>query len=91
MGKLILKVLQGMLFGAAVLWAADWGVLRVRIARGSGYGSVVVNEFLRSPLKGNKEEYDVVGREPKPCVHSSLPEPEGTPCWWLQTHPNEWE
>ncbi len=91
MGRLILKIVQGMLFGGILIWAADWGALRWKIAHGNGYSTVQVNEFLRSPLKGNKEEYDVVGQEDKPCVRSMLPEPEGTPCWWIQTHRNEWE
>lgn len=91
MGTSILRFLQGALIGAVIVYASDWGLLQYRIAHGTGYGQVQVNQFLGTPLKGNKEEYDLMGQIQRSCVRSLLPEPEGVPCWWLEKHQNEWE
>ena len=36
-----------------ILYAGDWVILRIRIAHGTAYGSVDVDQFLASALKGN--------------------------------------
>jgi hypothetical protein len=73
-----------------ILYLLDWAALRVKIARGSGYGSVQVDTYLSTPLKGNKAEYDYTGSQPVTCVKAFFPHGD-PPCWWLMRHPARWE
>jgi hypothetical protein len=73
-----------------VIYLLDWGILRIRVARGNGYDTVQVSEFLSTPLKGNKAEYDYMGAQPVPCARSVFPH-GAAPCWWLRRHPAQWE
>lgn len=89
-GRLVRGVLV-LVFLLVNLYFWDWVVLRVRVSRGSGFGSVQVNQFLATPLKGNKVEYDYMGTAPVTCSRSLFPQ-EGYPaCWWLARHPTQWE
>jgi hypothetical protein len=73
-----------------VLYAGDWLVLRMRVSHGTAYGVVQVNQFLATPLKGNKVEYDLMGTVPMTCSRSIFP--QGNPaCWWLERHTSQWE
>ena len=56
----------GFLAVLVVLYLGDWAVLRVR-AGGQASSSVQVEQFLRTPLKGQKEEFDYMG-----TVHPAL-------------------
>jgi hypothetical protein len=76
---------------AAVLYAGDWGILKVRMAHGTAFSTVQVDQFLASPLKNNKEEYDYMGTVAQPCVRSIFPHDSDVPCWWLKRHPKQWE
>ena len=76
---------------AAVLYAGDWIVLRIRMARGTAFSTVQVDQLLASPLKGNKVEYDYMGTVAQPCVRSIFPHDSDVPCWWLKRHPKQWE
>jgi len=75
----------------AILYAGDWGVLQARKTRGTAFSSVQVDQFLASPLKNNKEEYDYMGTVAQPCVKSIFPHDSDVPCWWLQRHTTQWE
>ena len=59
-----------MLISVAILYAGDWVILRYRVARGTAFGSVEVDQFLATPLKGGKAEYDFVGSFQQPCSRS---------------------
>ncbi|MFZ0663938.1 MAG: hypothetical protein WAM66_14710 [Acidobacteriaceae bacterium] len=72
------------------VYLIDWGTLRVKIAHGTGYGSVQVDEYLSTPLKNHKDEYDYMGSQPEPCSHSIFPH-GAAPCWWLARHTTQWE
>jgi hypothetical protein len=74
-----------------VLYAADWIVLRIRVAHGTGYGSVEIHQFLSTSLKGSKTEYDMTGTFQQTCSHSLFPHDGNSPCWWLQRHTARWE
>jgi hypothetical protein len=74
-----------------LLYVADWAVLRYRVAHGTGYGAVVVNQFLATPLKGNKVEYDLTGTAPQNCSRSIFPQKDLPACWWLQWHKSQWQ
>lgn len=85
---------RGLIFLAAsvaILYAGDWGVLRVRMARQTAFSTVQVDQFLASPLKNNKEEYDYMGTVAQPCVRSIFPHASDLPCWWLRRHTTQWE
>lgn len=74
-----------------ILYAGDWIVLRIRVARGTAFGSVQVNQFLATPLKGNKVEYDFTGTVQETCSWSIFPQKGNPACWWLQRHTTQWE
>lgn len=74
-----------------ILYAGDWTVFRIRLAHGTAYGSVEVDQFLASPLKGNKTEYDMVGSFQQACSRSIFPHEEKPACWWVRRHSTQWE
>ena len=82
---MVLAVLLGLLY------VGDWAVLRVRVSRGTGYDVVQVNQFLATPLKGNKVEYDLMGTVPMTCSRSIFPQKGNPACWWLRRHTSQWE
>lgn len=93
--KRLWEILQGilkvLLVTALVLWAGDWSIFHIRAARGHGFGTVLVQEYLSTALKGNKNEYDFLGTEQVMCVHSLFPHEAMPPCWWVQRHTTQWE
>jgi hypothetical protein len=91
MTKQLTQGLKYLLIAAVVLYFADWAALRVRAAHGNALGSVQVSQYLATPLKGSKEEYDYLGSVTQPCVKSIFPHQEDQPCWWLQRHKNQWQ
>lgn len=74
-----------------ILYVGDWVVLQVRITHGTAYGVVEVNQFLATPLKGNKVEYDLVGAVQQTCSRSIFPQKGNPACWWLERHKSQWE
>jgi hypothetical protein len=89
MKRLSLRILQGLLAVLVVLYLGDWAVLRVRTG-GQVSSSVQVEQFLRTPLKGQKEEFDYMGTVAQPCVPSLFPHSSAAPCWWLTRHKTQW-
>ena len=85
------RALKYILIGAVVLYFADWAQLGIRLARHTGLGSVNVSQYLATPLKGQKEEYDYLGSADQPCVMSIFPHNSDLPCWWLERHKNQWQ
>ena len=90
MKRILWLSLRLLLAAIVVLYIADWAMLRVRMAHGTGYGTVQVDEYLSTPLKGNKDEYDFIGTQSQPCSHSIFPH-GAAPCWWLVRHTDHWE
>ena len=74
-----------------LLWLGDWIVFRVRAAQGSGFQTIQVEEYLTTPLKGSKEEYDYLGTEMQSCARAIFPHAGTPPCWWLRRHTTQWE
>jgi hypothetical protein len=89
MKRLLLRILQGLLTVLVVLYVGDWIALRVR-AQSQVASSVQVEQFLRTPLKGQKEEFDYMGTVAQPCVRSLFPHSAEAPCWWLERHKIQW-
>lgn len=85
---------RGLLFlltALVILFAGDWGVLRVRMAHQTAFSSVPVGQFLATPLKNGRDELDYLGTVPEPCVRSIFPHAGDPPCWWLRRHTTHWE
>jgi hypothetical protein len=85
------KALGVLVILAALIYLGDWAVLRVRVARGTAYGTVQVNQFMTAPLKGNKVEYYWLGTVPVTCSRSLFPQNGYAACWWLRRHTTQWE
>ena len=83
-----LRVLQGLVALLLVLYAVDWVALRLRAER--GVSTVQVEQFLKTPLKGQKEEFDYIGTVDQPCVGSLFPHRSQSACWWLRIHKRQW-
>jgi len=90
MKRILWLAIRILLAVVVVIYLADWATLRIRMARGTGYGAVQIDEYLATPLKGNKDEYDYMGSMPEPCAHSIFPH-GAPPCWWLTKHTSQWE
>jgi hypothetical protein len=89
MNRLWVRILQGFLAVLFVLYLGDWAVLRLH-SGGQVSSSVPVEQFLRSRLKGQKEEFDYMGTVQQPCVPSVFPHSSAAPCWWLRSHKTQW-
>ena len=81
----VLAILTGLLY------VGDWLVLRSRVSHGTAYGVVQVHQFLATPLKGNKVEYDLMGTVPVTCSRSIFPQQGNSACWWLERHSSQWQ
>ena len=77
----------------AILYALDFAIFHVR--GGSALSTVAVDQFLSTPLKGNKAEYDYLGTANQPCSRTLFPQYASSawnpPCWWLQHHNASWQ
>ena len=80
------------LIGAAIVYAVDWSVFELR---GPAMSSVTVQKFLKTPLKGNKLEFDYLGTADESCSRTLFPQYAASswnpPCWWLSRHKTRWE
>jgi hypothetical protein len=83
--------LPGMLALAAALYIGDYAIWRTRMSHGSGAGTIAVDQYLATPLKGNKAEYDFLGTVQQPCSRSLAPHGGMQPCWWLARHTSQWQ
>jgi len=83
------------LISLAILYALDFAVFHVRQLHGSALGTVSVDQFLSTNLKGNKAEYDYLGTTNQPCSRSLFPQYASSnwnpPCWYLQRHNATWQ
>ena len=79
----------------AILYALDIGVFQARRLRGTGMGTVAVDQYLSTPLKGNKAEYDYLGTANQNCSRTLFPQYAASnwnpPCWWLERHRVRWQ
>ena len=82
-------------FGPESRVALDWSAFETRRARGTAMGSVAVEQYLQTPLKGSKAEYDYLGTAYHSCSRTLLPQYAGSqwnvPCWWLEQHKTQWQ
>jgi len=90
MKRILWLAIRVLLAVVVLVYLADWAVLRIKASHGTGYGTIQVDEYLATPLKGNKDEYDYMGTTPTLCAHAIFPH-GATPCWWLAKHTTRWE
>ncbi len=90
-GDRLIRVAIGAVVVLALLYAGDWAALRVRLTHGTAYGTVEVNQFLATPLKGSKIEYDLIGTVQQKCSRSIFPQQGNAACWWLERHTTQWQ
>jgi hypothetical protein len=88
--RFLTRLVQFVLIAVVLVYFADWGLLRLKMMHGKGYGSVTVEIYLATPLKGQKQEYDYMGEYPQRCSQSLFPH-GAAPCWWLRKHTTRWE
>jgi hypothetical protein len=69
------------------LYAGDYAVLRLRIARG-GLNSVLstVTILYAAPIRGDKLSVFTDQPEQQTCVRSIFPQLAYIPCWYLHRH-----
>jgi hypothetical protein len=89
--RLLLRGVQALIVTLVLLYAVDWTVLHVRASHGTAYQTIQVHQFLSTPLKGQKEEYDYTGDVAEACSNSIFPQAGNPPCWWLTRHTSEWQ
>lgn len=83
MKRVLSRMIVGLLWVIAGLYAIDWTVWRVRVAMGNGMGTVTVGILIETPLKNGREEFDWGGEETVDCSRSLLPHAGAGACWWL--------
>lgn len=89
--KLLVRYFPVLVGVIALLYIGDWAVFQVRVAHGTAYSTVQVDQFLATPLKGQKTEYDLMGTTEETCARSMFPQKWRAPCWWLKRHTSQWE
>jgi hypothetical protein len=85
------EAVKVLLVAAILIYGCDWGWFEIRAARGTGYDTVQVEEYLSTPLKGAKTEYDYMGTATVSCARALFPHAGAPACWWLRNHRTQWE
>lgn len=84
-----------LLITIVALYALDFAAFHARQFRGAGLSTVSVDQFLSTPLKGNKAEYDYLGTSNQTCSRSLFPQYASSvwnpPCWYLRRHAASWQ
>ena len=93
--KILGLIAKYLVISLAVLYLVDWLVFEVRELRGTGLRTVSVEQYLATPLKGSKAEYDYMGAADEDCSRTLFPQYAKSawnpPCWWLEKHNQRWE
>ncbi len=89
------KAAKYLLITLTILYALDWSLFEARRARGTAMGTVAVEQYLQTPLKGSKAEYDYMGTADQTCSRTLFPQYAvsqwNAPCWWLARHKAQWQ
>ena len=76
----------------ALVWAADWLLLRHTVAQdGEAFGEVEVHYRFAVRLKNKRIEQSSERPRQVECVHSLFPHYDETPCWYLVRHKDQLE
>jgi hypothetical protein len=90
MKRISVRVVLGFVGALAAVYAVDWGVLQVRVARQTAFSTVQVDQFIAASIKGNKQDYYDAGTATETCVRAIFPHASNPPCWWLKRHTTQW-
>lgn len=85
---LLKRIIIALVLVGALVYAADFVSLRLRIPRREQLGSVTVHTLYSVKLKNGRTEYDDGGDQVVSCSNSLLPQMGTSPCWYLIRHPN---
>jgi hypothetical protein len=94
MGKRIGRYVKGalavVLLLAAIVWTADWLLLRRKVAQTQdAFGEVKVHRRYAIHLKNKQIEQRSEKPKMEECVHSMFPHYNETPCWYLAKHADQ--
>jgi hypothetical protein len=83
------KLLSAFVFfivAGAIAFGVDYAVLRSRVGRGSGYGTLTVHPYYA--LHKRREKVDLIFADPEveTCVRSLFPHMGDRPCWYAVRH-----
>lgn len=81
--------LIGLFVAILLTYLVDYGLLRYRLARGSGYGAVTVSTYYAIHQKNGKTEFQTLDPQSQTCVNSIFPHQGLSPCWYLSRHPEK--
>ena len=73
----------------ALVYAADYVVLRVRAQTSAAYGSVQVRQYYAIQEKNGRTEYVFGSMQNQTCVNSLFSHHGLQPCWYLRRHPEQ--
>jgi len=76
------RAILALVFLVAAVYAADFAVLRLRMATNRNpFGSVTRNVYYTVKLKNGKTEFDFAGQQDFECPNTLLPQYWEKPCW----------
>ncbi len=82
--RLLQRLLVGVVLTVAVAYAADYLLLRYRMARNqTPFGSVTVRPYYAVPQKDHKTEFLFDDPRDETCVNALFPHLGNSPCWYL--------
>ena len=93
--RIAVRTLAALLVCAAVVYAADYIVLRVRMMHAGAstpFESMTRTRVLAIPQKNGKFDYQVDQLQPQEtltCVHALFPYYGDQPCWYLKPRINQ--
>jgi hypothetical protein len=82
--RILKRGFLGLIMLAAILWTADWLILR---AKGDqGFDDIEVRHHFALQLKGKRIEQFSEKPEMEECVKSIFSHYDESPCWYLKRH-----
>jgi hypothetical protein len=81
----------GILSFGGLLYAVDFAVFQVRNVYGGATAMITVSQFVATPLKGNKVEYDYLGPSNVQCAQAIFPHQGMPACWYLGQNKDHWQ
>jgi hypothetical protein len=84
LSRVFKRAIVAVVLGLALLYAADFLLLRYRVATNRNpYGTVTVQPYYAVPRKDHKTEFLFDDPQDETCVNSLFPHMGDSPCWYL--------
>ena len=87
--SMLLRCVLGTTAALAVAYLSDFVVFRLRVAKGTAFGSVTVRQFYAIGEKNGRTEYVFGSEQPQPCVNALVGHQGLEPCWYVRRHPEQ--